>query len=150
MGGLKLTDIKLFLTSIKACWVKRFISNEKNGYWKVFYENTLKTSGGTLIFECNPDSQDIIKLCKNQSFLKDILLSWFSVVNTSNLNESEVSKHIIWNNKDIKLLNNIIFWKRWHEKGINYIDQLFDFRTGLFYKFEDARQVINLDASDYL
>jgi hypothetical protein len=40
----------------------------------------------------------------------------------------------MWNNTESKLQQNTIYSKNLHEKGLNYIDQLFDFRAKAFYK----------------
>ena len=113
IGGLRLTDIKSFLTSIKACWVKRLILNKNS-----FYETILNPFGGRFIFECNLMLNDISKVCKTNTFLKDILTSWFSIVQFSNIDTNEVRKHIIWNNSEIKIQQNTIYWNKWHEKKI--------------------------------
>ena len=36
-GGLKMIDLKLFIKSIKAGWVKRIIDRNNKGDWKYIY-----------------------------------------------------------------------------------------------------------------
>jgi hypothetical protein len=45
-----------------------------------------------------------------------------------------VREHIIWNNTETKLQENTIYSAKWHEKGLNDIDQLFDLRAKAFYR----------------
>ena len=49
-GGLKMIDIKLFLRSLKASWIKRIMDTENKGSWKVFYTLIINKVGGNLIF----------------------------------------------------------------------------------------------------
>jgi len=38
-------------------------------------------------------------------------------------------KTIVWNNSHIKLNNKVFFYKHWFDRGIKYIEQLYDDRT---------------------
>jgi hypothetical protein len=51
---------------------------------------------------------------------------------------------------ETKLQQNTIYSEKWHEKGLNYIDQLFDFRAKAFYKIAIAKHILNLDKQDFL
>ena len=39
----------------------------------------------------------------------------------------EFSNEIIWNNSNIYVGNNTIFYKTWHQLGIKYIKDIYDF-----------------------
>ena len=71
-GGLKLTDIEMFLNSIKGSWVKRLLT-ENNNMWKCMYDTILNKYGGELLFESNLQTQDIKRICKDNEFLKNII-----------------------------------------------------------------------------
>jgi hypothetical protein len=74
--GLKSKDVKFFIASIEACWVSK-----QNVHREAFYENISKPFGGKFIFECHLNSSfDILKICKTYTFLRDILIPWFSIV----------------------------------------------------------------------
>jgi hypothetical protein len=148
LGGLKLTDIQTFLISIKACWVKRLL-NDNNGQWKSFYDSYLKKAGGKLIFDGKLNNKDITNICDNHQFLKDVITSWYSIIHKD---ESELNtrKHSIWNNSDIKIQGKTLYWKKWNEKGIVYVDQIYDFRNRKFYSFQQMTQLYNLDYTDFL
>jgi exonuclease III len=143
-GGLKLTNIDSFLTSIKACWVKRLLNDDNKGLWKCFYENILKKCGGNLIFECNLDTPDIKNISKNNFFLKDVLLAWRSVIKCSQLDKNHKEMHIIWNNSDIRIDNKPFFHYEMYSKGIKFVEQLYDFRNKHFYSFIEAKHLFNL------
>ena len=48
----------------------------------------------------------------------------------------EFSNEIIWNNSNIYVGNNTIFYKTWHQLGIKYIKDIYDFSTKKFHSFE--------------
>jgi len=35
-GGLKLTNLSMFISAIKASWIKRYFDSGNNGQWKIF------------------------------------------------------------------------------------------------------------------
>jgi len=47
-GGLKLTNLSMFISAIKASSIKRYLDSENNGQWKIFTKNKLDKYGNTL------------------------------------------------------------------------------------------------------
>ena len=52
-GGLKMLDLKKFISSLKSSWIKRILDKNNQGQWKKIYLHKLKKYGSELIFECN-------------------------------------------------------------------------------------------------
>ena len=50
----------------------------------------------------------------------------------------------------IKCDNNIIYYKEWHEKGIKYIEHIYDYRSNTFYIFNNLQNLYDLNATDFL
>ena len=50
-GGLNLTNINKFLTSIKSSWIKRYLDSENCGKCKLLWDLRLNKYGNELIFE---------------------------------------------------------------------------------------------------
>jgi len=75
-GGLKLTNLNLFISAVKANWVKSFLDNENSGQWKLFLKNRLEKYGNSLIFGCEIDEILIKRISQNNNFLNNILTSW--------------------------------------------------------------------------
>ena len=73
-GGLKMTDIKLFLNSLKAIWIKWILDINSKGKWKNIYLNKLKSYGGNLFFESNINKTDIHKLFPENIFFSRYLI----------------------------------------------------------------------------
>ena len=130
-GGLRLINLEHFIYSLKASWLKRIFENENEPcIWKTFYTQKLDKHGGKLILECNLKESDCMIVCKNNVFLKDILIAWCKI-NYSETQKS-ISKQIIWNNSDIKCSNTILYYKQWQERGIKYIAHIYDYRIKQF------------------
>ena len=97
--GLKMIDFKKIVLSLKASWVKRILDKDNNGQWKKLYLNKLKNYGGELLFECNCTKNEINDVQKNDTFLYDILTSWFTI-KTAGVDPSviDIKTEIVWNN----------------------------------------------------
>ena len=63
-------DIKTFINSLKASWIKRIYDENNNGMWKNIYKNKLKKYGQKMFFESNITKYDILKLFPEKGFLK--------------------------------------------------------------------------------
>ena len=138
-GGLKLTDINFFLNAIKAGWVKRFLDENNHGKWKLLLHEKLKHFGTSLIFESNLDEAIIHDISKGNIFLKDILTAWQNIKNEYNCSKGGIPlcKHVIWNNKNIKINNKSIFLVNWFNNGIKTIGHLYNYQKRLW---DDSQQ----------
>ena len=74
---------------------------------------------------CYLKENDCAQISKNNKFLKNTLTAW-SKTNYKE-NPIHISKQIIWNSSYIKFINTIIYYKKWHEKGIKYIEHIYDY-----------------------
>ena len=64
-----------------------------------------------------------------------------------------ISKQIIWKNSYIKCDNNIIYYKEFtlHAvKGIKYIEHIYDYRSNIFYIFNNLQNLYDLNTTDFL
>ena len=108
--------------------MKRTIDTNNKGEWKNIYLAQLEKIGGKLIFECNLNLKELNKSLKIDSmFLSHILKAWCSLNFNENINN--IKKEIIWNNSYIKNNNKTLFYKSWFDKGIEYIDNIYDTRV---------------------
>ena len=82
------------------------------------------------------------------NFLLNIIQSWSKI--NYNDNVKNIKKEILWNNSYILNNNKTIFFKTLYDKGIKYIDQVFDNRLNLFYTFQHIKTVFALNASHFL
>ena len=146
-GGLKMIDIDFFICSLKISWIKRIFNSHAS--WSNHYRTQLKAYGEKLLFECNINERDCKDLRIKSQFLKDVLTSWAKVNNSCS--DKPLSKEIVWNNSKIKLNNTkTLFYKAWYDKGIKFIEHLFDFRSKQFYTFEQMKQLYGIPNGDFL
>ena len=90
----------------------------------------LNKYGQQFIFKCNLDAKDTEKLDIKSRFLKDILLAW-SNVNFKDV-ISNIGKEILWNNTNIKSNIKPFFLHDWADKGIVFIEHIYDYRNKQF------------------
>ena len=147
-GGLKMIDTNKFLKSLKSNWVKRLLDNTNDGLWKVFYKKKINKYGGKLGFESNISTKDIIQLFPIKVFFQDVILSWFEIRDP--IDEDCIGKQHIWNNSKIKIQNKPLFNKDWHNRGILYIEHLYDYRTKELYQFKDFLELYELPNQSFL
>ena len=121
-GGLKLTDMDSFVKSQKAIWVKRLQDTEQpaSRYLQQFLKNI--TLSDLLI--CSMDPEEIP--FEFPAFYRQVLHAWFTV---KLMSENKFEDIVIWNNKNIKIQGQTVFYKRWYKKGVFYLKDLFK-RTG--------------------
>ena len=137
LGGLNLPNIKTFLYSIKASWIKRYIDDNNQAKWKIFFNKVLAKRGGNIIFDCNITEDDLKTFCGRNPFIHDVLIAWNKLQNINM--QSDIRKNIIWNNSEIKNNNKTFYYKDWHERGVLYLEHIFDFRTNAFYSFQNMQ-----------
>ena len=87
---------------------------------------------------------------QTKQFTTDICSSWSNInANFNNKNKLHENKIIIWHNSEIKIENKTVFFQIWHDKGIKYVEHLFEFRTRSFYTFEDFKFLYNIDQNQF-
>ncbi len=103
--------------------------------------------GGDLLFKCNFNQADAKPIIKRYKFLGEIITSWSKIYFKHT--HSEISNEILWHNTNIKQ-NNTLFYKDWYNKGIMYIQNIYDYRTKNFYTFHELKNLYNLNNGDFL
>ena len=150
-GGLKMIEIESYINSLKTKWIKRILDKENTGQWKELYIENLNKIGGEAIFKANLKHTDVKQLNIKSKFLSEIIEAW-AKINYQNFdceNES-VSKQILWNNSYIKNKCNTFFYKDWFDKGVNFIEHVYDFRIKTFLSFQDFQTFFNIESKDFL
>ena len=57
-SGLKMIDLEAMVKSLRLAWLKRIFS-ENDGTWKNYLHYVLKCYGGSLLFHCNYNVNDL-------------------------------------------------------------------------------------------
>jgi len=104
--------------------------------------------GKQFIFKSNLNTKDTEMLDIKSKFLKDVLAAWSSV----NFKEdfTNFGKEIIWNNTNIKSNSKPFMFCDWLNKGIVFIEHLYDYRKKQFYSFSEIQTLYNVPQTDFL
>ena len=150
-GGLKMIEIESYINSLKTKWIKRILDKENTGQWKELYIKDLEKIGGESIFKANLKHTDVKQLDIKSKFLSEIIEAW-AKINFQNIDHEyeHISKQILWNNSYLKDKSNTFFYKDWFDKGVNFLEHVFDFRTKTFLSFQDFRMYFNISNKGFL
>ena len=147
-GGLRMIDIDSFVDGLKSTWVKRILYQRESNI-SIVYKAMLKMFGSEAIFEGNFKFKDIDKMRIKSSFLTNILQAW-SKVNYVDMVEN-LGKETIWNNSNIKNNNQeMFFYKSWYDRGIKYIEHLYNYIERTFYNFQTFKDLYDIEEGDFL
>ena len=106
-GGLNLMDLETQIKAIRLSWISRIL-DERVGPWKSYFTFHLKKYGGTLLLKSNYDVRDL-NLSLN-GFYQQLLEWWANFRN--DFSDINYAHYVIWNNKEIRIYNKSIFYKK--------------------------------------
>ena len=95
-------------------------------------------------------TKDVDKLKILSTFLKDVLYSWAKASYTE---PTCIGKEIIWNNSNITDQNKKTFFyhrSKWYDRGIKFIDHIYDYRIQRFYNFAEFKDLYQISEHFYL
>ena len=118
-GGLNLTDLETQIKALRLSWIPR-VFDERVGPWKSYLAFHLKKYGGSLLLKCDYDVRDL-NLRLNGFYQQ--LLSWWADFRNA-FSDINYAQYVIWNNKDIRVDNKPIFYKKYVDCGIVYLNDL--------------------------
>ena len=138
-GGLKTTEFDSMNKALKASCVKRF-NTDINAPWKIIPNYTTQHLGGfKFLLSCNYKMKELA-LNNIPSFYVEILKSWNmikSIKGECDQDKTDPHDAIIWNNSDIKIEGQSIFYKSWHKVGINKVKHLLQQNSRKFLTYEE-------------
>ena len=110
-GGLNLTDLETQIKVLRLSWILRVL-DERVGPWKSYFEFHLKKYGGSPLLKCDYDGLNL----RLTGFYQQLLSWWADFRNA--FSDINYSQYVIWNNKDIRIDNKPIFYKKYADCGI--------------------------------
>jgi len=142
-GGLKVPNIELFCQTLKISWMKHLFSDLYITEWKSLLYSNIEKFGGNYIWLATDEKPSFKKHLN--PFWKDVFDSWRKLVRSDQKPETDCLQEPLFYNKNIKIGGTSIFWKGWHESGIN---TLHDFVTdnGEFLSWEYIKQRVGNSA----
>ena len=138
-GGLKMVQLKNYINALKIAWIRRLIST--NSKYKSLFE-TIHTSINDLMNRGAAYIDEIQSRCTNK-FWWDVLEAWKNFI--SQLvpkSASDIMGICIWNNRNIKINNSPVFYRRWYNKNIHFIRDLIG-ENGLLLTYEQFQEKYN-------
>ena len=146
-GGLGIPNIFVYSYSLKLKWIKNLADDTLNSGWKKIFQSI--NGIGNFVFKCNMKYTDVSLLNIRSRFWTEVLQSWsrvhYNFEDNVNL-KSEHPQNFIWYNSDIKIHNKSIYYKQWHEKGIQYVKDLLD-ENGNFLDYNQFKTKYNLNVN---
>ena len=131
-GGLNMIDFSLMNKALKCIWIKRFRLNENSAWTVIPNEATSHLGGSSFLSKCYCSSKDI-SIKELPLFYIRTLQHWFEFKDMQDNTKPGIKNTIIWNNKDMKIDNNTIFFRTWFSRGVstreNFLDHNLDFIT---------------------
>ena len=118
--GLRNVDINLKFVSLKCSWIRR-LCNECHNDWKITPLNYINNAlGKNFNFNSNLSirSKTVSSL---PSYYKDIINSWCKYYSCTPKVSSLVSSQFLWYNSYIKIDNEVVCYKDFADKKINFV-----------------------------
>ena len=109
-----------FNNAMKITWVKRYLDEENESKWKLFFRLSLKNVGGDFFFKWNispkhlPINKDI------DPFWNDVLIAWSHYKYYNPVKFKEIISQPIWFNSHILIGDKPIFVKMLFEANMIY------------------------------
>ncbi len=122
-GGARMIDIVCKEKAIKATWAARMYNNSNASWAKLAYMQINPTLG-PIIWKCNISEKDADNLPINNTFWKNVLLSWCSYNYKEPLTKSEVKTQVLWYNSFLKVGGKLHMLKRAIKAGIIYVKDI--------------------------
>ena len=138
-GGTKMIQVGIFFNALKISWIRRLLraGSSNKAVIMFLYFSQLKDMDNFICGTCRW-TNSINKM--GNIFWKEVLLAWNSFQHHMKLNDcSEVLRSCIWNNPQINIGGNTVFYSSWVQNGILYINDLMDPEGG-FYSLEALRR----------
>ena len=78
-------------------------------------------------------------------------MKWTISWKINDLDPHYIGKEIIWNNSNITDQNKkTFFYHKWYDRGIKFIDHIYDYRIQRFYNFSEFKDLYQTSEHDYL
>ena len=142
-GGIRMVDVEHFIYSLKLTWVRRLIL-EKKKYMNILYESYPFIEGCLKFGICYVKRKT--KFVYNL-FWKDVLQSFSMYINFQDPKTwVDFLQSPLWYNHNIKVGGVTICYKSWYDKGILFLNDLFD-TDGNFFSLEKFQDTYSLQTN---
>ena len=127
-GGLCMVDIESKIKSLRLSWLPKIFDDYSRPWKSIFNFWLQKIVAPPVCFKINCSLKDMTRLCVKfhvVPFYKDLLCSWAQMRHVDLFRVKSVNQEILWFNSNIKFQNEMLYFKKWSENGINTVSGIF-------------------------
>lgn len=141
-GGLRMTNLKAFILSLKATWLRRVIKKENT--WQHIMKDKINFKE---VFDFGKNYTDlVVKQIKNQFWI-DVLIAYSNILDLNNEKTQEfiLSSSLFYNHK-INIGGKPTFLKTWYDNGVTYVNDMVN-ENGEFYTQQEFENKYNIKSN---
>ena len=124
-GGLKMLDFGIMEIALKISWIQRIQQNSDAG-WKAIPGRLVGDLGGLTFLSHYRYDINLIQLHNLPPFYRSLLKYWQVYRSDFTDDNTQIQNEIIWNNSNILINKNTIFFNQWYQNGIIRLQDLLD------------------------
>lgn len=130
-GGLDFVNFSVLVKSLRLAWISRLLSSSTDS-WKAIPNYYFKTYGGLkFLLKCNYNAASINNGLP--TFYRELLQYFQEFKDKTKI--FSYGKFLLWNNEEINIDKNTLFWKSWFKKNILSIQDILN-ADGNFLTFQ--------------
>ena len=119
-GGLDFVNFSVVVKSLRLAWISRLLSSSTDS-WKAIPNYYFNTYGGLkFLLKCNYNAASINNGLP--TFYRELLQYFQEFKDKTKI--FSYGKFLLWNNEEITIDKNTLFWKSWFKKNILFIQDI--------------------------
>ena len=138
-GGLNFVNFSAVVKSLRLAWISRLLSSTTDS-WKAIPNYYFNTYGGLkFLLKCNYNAASINNGLP--TFYRELLQYFQEFKDKTKI--FSYGKFLLWNNEEITIDKNTLFWKSWFKKNILSIQDILN-ADGNFLTFQQFQNKFNI------
>ena len=138
-GGLNFVNFSAVVKSLRLAWISRLLSSTTDS-WKAIPNYYFNTYGGLkFLLKCNYNAASINNGLP--TFYRELLQYFQEFKDKTKI--FSYGKFLLWNNEEIPIDKNTLFWKSWFKKNILSIQDILN-ADGNFLTFQQFQNKFNI------
>lgn len=143
-GGIKLPDLMTRVRTSHFYWIK-YLWNHPDSIMASVIKEALNCDDIHYLLNCKKDLAHALH--PSHTFLKDILQTWATYHIKEPVEEADIQREMLWDNKFIQIQQRPVTWTRWRDAGILYVNHLLHENQPTFLSHTDLGQKYGINIS---